>query len=130
MSAFYRFSKEIIVALCLDRPIRDRRWAIWRCTYCVAQIARCDVDEVYHHLADCIGFNRDKKPVKERMPSNDQILKAAGVLIHVRFRLLEKLRSYERKRKSMKLKGKRFPVIEFSQKEFVLAEIERASKKT
>ena len=123
MSAFYRFGKEVRVALDLESPIRDRRWAVWRCSYCISVLSKAAHTKVYDELAAKVGFSSKRDPEEYEMPTNKQILDTIGILIHVRFLLLEKLRQYELERSKKKRSGHRFPVHQFEQEFFTIERI-------
>lgn len=109
MSSVFHFNREVRKALDTNCSLKDRRWAIWRCSYCIGSLCHAETKEVYEQLADKVGFNKDRNPSTERMPSEDQILNAIGILVHLRFRLLEGLRSYQIERVANKRSGKLLP---------------------
>jgi len=107
-----RFCHEVKVALNKNSPLRDRRWAIWRCSYSIAcLVGHIAAKDVYKLISEKVGFSNIKNLTQELMPTEEQILKAIGILVHVRFRLLERLFRYQMKRKKLKHISKRFPVL-------------------
>lgn len=116
----YRFHHQIKVAVDPNKPLKIRRWAIWRCSSLISNLTLCiSTKEVYSLVSKKIGFCSDKDPSTNRLPSEEQIIKSMLLLIQIRFRVTHILRLYENNRRKVKTQGKRFPVLTAFQKEDV-----------
>lgn len=122
-----RFNHEVKVALNRKSSLRDRRWAIWRCCYSLAGlVSGVTTEQVYDAISRKVGFSNKKQPKEHEFPSEEMILESMGIILQVRFRMLENLSTYRIKRSKQKLLGCRHPQSVCFDKSDVFKYIEEA----